>query len=84
MTCYKIIAKLMMYRLRLLNILRSSGHTELVLDVANQYSFITIEISRPGYPFAQLRFEITDESGKVVSAYYEDKWCKTSLMTKFN
>lgn len=72
----------MTYRLRLLNILSSFGHTDLVLDVANQYSFITVEIKKSGDPFAHLRFEITDESGKVVSAYSEDRLVQNELNNK--
>lgn len=72
----------MTYRLRLINILSSLGHAELALDVVSQYSFIIIDINKSGDPFGQLRFEITDESGKVVSVYCEDRVLQSELNDK--
>src|SRR5690606_9130225 len=82
MTCHQIVIKLVVYRLQLLNILSLKEHSEFTLDVVNQYSFITILIYKSGQSFAQLRFEVTDESGKLISIYCVDSLLQKTLNDK--
>jgi hypothetical protein len=82
MTCHQIIIKLLVYRLQLFNILSFSEQTEFALDVTNQYSFITIEIIKSGKAFGQVRFELTDQAGKLSSLYCEDNSLKKIIADK--
>lgn len=82
MACHQIILKLLEYRLQLLNIMSLSGHTEFAIDVTNQYSFITAGINKSGQSFAEMRFELTDEAGKLESIYCEDESMQETLNAK--
>ena len=82
MTCHEIIIKLLVYQSQLFNILGLSGHNELALDVTNQYSFITIEITKSGQSLGEVRFELTDKAGKLTSFYCEDDSLKKIIADK--
>ena len=81
MTCHEIIIKLLVYRSQLLKIL-GPEHRELALDVTNQYSFITIDITKSGEPFGQVRFELTGEAAKLSSLHCEDDSLKKIIANR--
>jgi hypothetical protein len=58
--------------MQLFNIMSFPNHTELAIDVTNEYSFITVQITDGGQSFAEIRFELTDEAGKIVSVFCEN------------
>ena len=70
-----------MYRSQLLKILNPE-HTQLAVDVTNQYAFITIDISKSGGSFGVARFELTDKEGKLTSFYCEDASLKKNISDK--
>ena len=72
----------MVYRSQLLNILSAPELTELAFDVTNEYSFITIEITKSGQFFGQIRFELTDSAGKLTNFYCEDASLKKIIADK--
>ena len=82
MTCQQIIIKLLAYHSRLLNIVSEQKSPDLSLDVISQYSFITIDIKKSGQLFGQVRFEVTDNEGKLMSFYCEDNSLQKILTNK--
>lgn len=82
MTCHQIIVRLLVNRSQLLNILSAAECTELDLSFTNQYSFVTIELTKLGQTFGQIRFELTDKEGKLTSFYCKDTSLKTMIADK--
>lgn len=82
MTCQQITIILLAYRSLMLKILSEQEHADLSLDVISQYSFVTIEIKKSHQFFCQVRFEVTDNEGKLLSFYCEDDSLQSILTTK--
>lgn len=72
----------MAYRSQLLKILSKEISDDLTLDVISQYSFITAEMKKSNQFFGQVRFEVTDNEGKLISLYCEDGSLQKILTTK--
>ena len=82
MTCHQIIVKLLVYRQQLFSIMSLPDHIGLEIDVTSEYAFITTKVINGGQPFAQIRFQLTDEAGKLVSIFCDSDAMQKSLAEK--
>ncbi|MEJ1238394.1 hypothetical protein WBG78_09705 [Chryseolinea sp. T2] len=58
------------------------NHHGLEIDVTSEYAFITIKVINGGQPFAQIRFQLTDEAGKPVSIFCDSNAVQKELSDK--
>lgn len=82
MTSQEILTRLLEYGRRVMAVIGLSPQPGVVVEVSNEYSFITVVIRESGKQFAHVRFEVAENSAKLCEVYCEDRSAEEDITNR--